>query len=497
MNSRETSSLAERSQGGVLLPGPTAAASAREPASVVARGYGQRDFRLRRMLLGADAIAIGIALLAASQAASRSSTKDFLLVGLLTLPMWVVVFQVYGLYHRDIRRVSHTSVDDIPWLFHALLVGSLLMWVIFKFALPSDQLTLPEVLTFAAVAMSGILLLRTLLRHLIKRRLGREKTLLIGDDAVIGSLIRKIRTHPEYGLEPVGRLHVSQVMNGNDDLPVLGTLAELEDAAANHGVERIIVSHTGLDENTILDLLRLAKQLGLKVSLLPQMFDVMGPSVEIDDVEGVTLFGINPPVLSRSSRALKRGMDLVGALLLVLFLAPLLVAVAISIVLDSRGPILYRQQRVGRGGTRFDMLKFRSMVPGADARVAELMSESQDENWLKLERDPRITRVGRVLRFTSLDELPQLWNVVRGEMSLVGPRPLVEREDDLIGGWGRSRLDLMPGITGSWQVLGRTNIPFEEMVKLDYLYVTNWSLWRDVRLMLKTLPAVLMRRGAN
>ena len=303
--------------------------------------------------------------------------------------------------------------------------------------------------------------------------------------------------HPEYGLEPVGRL--APASNGHTEftLGILGTPDDFEEVAAEYGVERIIVSHTGLAEDAILELLRLAKPLGIKVSVLPQMFDVMGPSVEIDDVEGVTILGINPPILSRSSRALKRTMDLAGASLLLFLTAPLLAAIAIAILLDSRRPVLYRQKRVGRSDRRFRLLKFRRMRVGAEAQTQELMSQSKDEYWLLLENDPRITRVGRLLRYTSLDELPQLVNVLRGDMSLVGPRPLVEAEDGQIGGWGRCRLDLMPGITGSWQVLGRTNIPFDEMVKLDYLYVTNWSLWRDVRLILKTLPAVLTRRGAN
>ena len=137
------------------------------------------------------------------------------------------------------------------------------------------------------------------------------------------------------------------------------------------------------------------------------------------------------------------------------------------------------------------------MVVDAEARTEELRSLSDDPDWLKLDRDPRITRVGRLLRATSLDELPQLWNVLIGEMSLVGPRPLIDSEDDLIAGWTRSRLDLSPGVTGLWQVLGRTDIPFRDMVSLDYIYVTNWSLWLDVKLIVRTVPAVLSRRGAN
>jgi lipopolysaccharide/colanic/teichoic acid biosynthesis glycosyltransferase len=209
------------------------------------------------------------------------------------------------------------------------------------------------------------------------------------------------------------------------------------------------------------------------------------------------VLGLNPLTLARSSRFLKRSMDIVGATVGLLLFSPLVVLVAVTVKLDSRGSVLFTQQRIGRKGRIFQMLKFRTMVPGAERQVEELFELSDDPHWLKLDHDPRITRVGRVLRLTSLDELPQLWNVLRGDMSLVGPRPLIETEDATVSGWARTRLDLAPGITGMWQVLGRTSIPFEEMVKLDYLYVTNWSVWLDVKLLLRTFPVVLHRRGAN
>jgi exopolysaccharide biosynthesis polyprenyl glycosylphosphotransferase len=463
---------------------------------ILAARYGRRDYLMRRLLLLADACGIMVGLLAAAHVEGRADVGRFLLLGAATLPVWVLVFKLYGLYDRDVKRVSHTAVDDVPWLFHALLIGALLLWFSYK-VLPVEQLVLAEAVVFAFVAVPTILVARAGVRRSVRRRFGRERVLLIGEDRMAGVLMRKIRHHPEYGMDPVGLLQVAGSGNGSVDLPAIGALDDFQDAVKEHRIERIIVSHTGLDETTVLDLLRRAKELSLKVSVLPQMFDVMGPSVEIDDVEGVTVLALNPPILPRSSRALKRSMDLVGAGALLVLLFPLLAAIALAIRLDSKGPVLFRQERIGRGGRRFHLVKFRTMVHGAESRAEELMADSRDEYWLNLERDPRITRIGRVLRITSLDELPQLWNVVRGQMSLVGPRPLVESEDRLIAGWARTRLDLMPGITGSWQVLGRTNIPFEEMVKLDYLYVTNWSLWTDVRLLLHTLPAVLTRRGAN
>jgi exopolysaccharide biosynthesis polyprenyl glycosylphosphotransferase len=247
----------------------------------------------------------------------------------------------------------------------------------------------------------------------------------------------------------------------------------------------------------MLRLLQECGRLKVKVSVLPHRVKAMGPSMEVDDIEGVTVLGLNPLVLPRSSRVVKRAVDVVGAGLGLLLLSPLMALIAAAIKLDSRGPVLFKQPRVGAQGRTFSLLKFRTMAPDAQSRTAELMAKSADSHWLKLDHDPRVTRVGRLLRLASLDELPQLWNVLTGRMSLVGPRPLTPADHGQIESWGGIRLDLKPGITGLWQVLGRTNIPFEEMVTLDYVYVTNWSLWTDLKLLLKTLPAVAGARGAN
>ena len=194
---------------------------------------------------------------------------------------------------------------------------------------------------------------------------------------------------------------------------------------------------------------------------------------------------------------MKRCFDLVASTALIVLLAPVMLVATIAIKLDSPGPALFKQRRIGKAGRPFTLIKLRTMVQGAEHGRDALMAESRDRDWLDLDHDPRITRVGRLLRVTSLDEVPQLWNVLRGEMSLVGPRPLPEEEDRKIRGWMRGRHDLTPGMTGMWQVLGRSSIPLVEMVKLDYLYVTNWSLWTDIRLLLRTAPVIARRRGAN
>lgn len=439
---------------------------------------------------------MGGAIALASQAQGRVGALAFIALGLFTVPVWLLVFRMYGLYTSDVEKLSHASVDDVPSAFHAFVVGTLGLWAYYR-VLPVPQLELAEVLVFVVSGFSLVLLLRVLARRLATRALGPERVLLVGGGGASLLLSRKLSSHPEYNVTIVGVLADRDApLQG---LPVLGDVrrVELEAVISSHHVERVVISHVEHDEGTMLDLVRGCKRLGVKVNVLPQLFDAMGTSVTIDHVEGVTVLGLNPPVLARSSRVEKRALDVVLAGLLLVLTAPLLAAIALTIRLTSAGPVLFCQQRIGKGGRQFKVLKFRTMVANAESMTAELFEHSEDPNWLKLERDPRVTRIGRFLRLSSLDELPQLINVLRGDMSLVGPRPLQESEDSVIGGWGRTRLDLTPGVTGLWQVLGRTHIPFDEMVKLDYQYVTNWSLWTDIRLILQTVPAVVRQRGAN
>lgn len=471
--------------------------------SVIADRYGRLDWVLRRLLAGSDVLGLFCALLLSGLISGRHDLGQFLLLGLPTLLVWVLLLRAYGLYDRDAKRINHSTVDDLPGLFHAVFIGAVLLWGYFRLLLP-HPFFLSEVISFGVISMALMFFGRVLARTWM-RRSGQRNVLIVGADEAAGALIGKLQNHPEYGIRLVGQLiqhHEPDDGNAPDlslprPLRVLGTPADLSTVATEQRVDRVIVSTSGLAPDQLLPLLRRCKKLGIRVSVLPQMFDVMGPSVEVDDVEGITILGLDPPVLSRSSRALKRVMDLTGSLAVLAAGAPAFVLIAIAVKLDSDGPVFFRQDRIGLGGRNVRLFKFRTMVSDAEARREELLSLSQDPNWLMLEADPRITRVGRVLRKTSLDELPQLLNVVRGEMSLVGPRPLIRSESDRVSEWGQARLDLTPGVTGLWQVLGRTSIPFEEMVKLDYLYVTNWSLWGDIRLLLRTLPAVLNQRGAN
>jgi exopolysaccharide biosynthesis polyprenyl glycosylphosphotransferase len=255
------------------------------------------------------------------------------------------------------------------------------------------------------------------------------------------------------------------------------------------------VAPRSTDAEDMLEVIRTAKLEGVAVTVLPRLFEVVGSSIEFDQVDGLTMLGVRRFGLSRSSRWIKRGFDLVGASILLLAVAPVMAFIAICVRLDSPGPALFRQTRVGRDGHRFEIFKFRSMVVDAEDRKDDLRHLNETEGLFKIADDPRITRVGRILRVSSLDELPQLFNVWRGEMSIVGPRPLVVDEDEQVQGLDRARLHLTPGMTGPWQVLGSGRIPMQQMIGIDYLYAANWSLWTDAKIILRTIPHVLAARG--
>jgi exopolysaccharide biosynthesis polyprenyl glycosylphosphotransferase len=321
----------------------------------------------------------------------------------------------------------------------------------------------------------------------------------------VGSEIaRKLARRADYGLEVVGFLDddplVDPLRPANEGPPHLGDTSRIEDVLSIYRVERVIVAFSRPRASEQVDLFQRCLQLGVHVDIVPRLYEVIGPRMQVHDIEGLPLVGLAAPRLSRSSWLLKRGLDVVLSVLLLVVLAPLFAYCALRIRLGSPGPVLFRQERIGAEGRRFRILKFRTMYIDAEAQKGTLghLNKHTEEGprMFKILDDPRVTPFGRWLRRWSMDELPQLWNVLRGEMSLVGPRPLIPAEDENVVGPRRHRLRLTPGITGLWQVAGRSDIPFREMTTLDYLYVTNWSLWGDMKLLARTLPRVLRKAGA-
>jgi exopolysaccharide biosynthesis polyprenyl glycosylphosphotransferase len=324
--------------------------------------------------------------------------------------------------------------------------------------------------------------------------------LIVGTGRVGKRIAEKLACKPEYGLEVVGFLDDDPLELPGEGPSYLGGTARLEQIVRAYGVERVIVAFSRLPGHQQVELLRRCADLGVRVEIVPRMYEVIGSRTQVHDLDGTPLVSVSPARLSRSARLLKRGLDVVVTSLLLVALSPFFAFAAWRIKAGSPGPVLFRQERMGAGGKRFKILKFRSMYIDADERkreVEHLNRHTEDgPRMFKISDDPRITPFGRFLRTWSLDELPQLVNVLRGEMSLVGPRPLILDEDENIMGHHRRRLNLTPGLTGLWQVLGRSEIPFSEMVTLDYLYVMNWSLWGDIKLLARTVPAILSKRGA-
>jgi exopolysaccharide biosynthesis polyprenyl glycosylphosphotransferase len=333
-------------------------------------------------------------------------------------------------------------------------------------------------------------------RALLRRLTSVERCMLVGDEEMWEKLAQSIAHR--RGVELVSRLSLRTPQNGRGkslNIEIAGALNRLRDQVQRDGVHRVIISlqESGFDE--ILDCIFLLKRLGVKVSVVPKLLEVVGSAVEFEDIDGMPVLGIRNFGLTRSSAFVKHCFDLGAGALGLIFAAPLFLVIAIAIKLDSRGEVLFRQPRVGRAGRVFEMYKFRTMYDGADELKVTLEELNETSGLFKIADDPRVTRVGRLLRRTSLDELPQLLNVVRGDMSLVGPRPLVPEEDRKVQGWARRRLQLTPGMTGNWQTLGAQRVPLHEMVKIDYLYIANWSLWGDIKALLRTAPHVFGRRG--
>jgi exopolysaccharide biosynthesis polyprenyl glycosylphosphotransferase len=471
--------------------------SSRAPAR--ARGAAvsmRRDALFRRLLLVADVVAIVGAFLLTSALASRSLQLTW--AALAATPVLLGGAKLTGLYDRDETLLRKTTLDEAPKLFQLATLCALVAWLAGGPIL-AGNLDRREALFLWLALAGGLIVARASARALALRIAPAERCLFIGDEAPAATVDSRLGAHGGVNAEVVARLDLDMARSWSTDGYSAARLAEISELARTLDVHRAIVAPgwgVSAESAQVLNLVRTLKAVGVRVSVLPRMLEVVGSSVEFDDLHGVTLMGVRRFDLTRSSAKFKRAFDLLGAGLGMLAIAPLMLAIAIVIKLEDGGPVFFRQLRVGHHGQRFYMLKFRTMVPNAEALKETLRDRNEArEGLFKIARDPRVTRIGRLLRKSALDELPQLLNVLRGEMSLVGPRPLVLEEDRRVEGWNRRRLELMPGMTGPWQILGPTRVPLSEMVALDYLYVANWSLWTDVKILLRTVPHVLGGRG--
>jgi exopolysaccharide biosynthesis polyprenyl glycosylphosphotransferase len=445
-------------------------------------GLRSRDAFMRRMLGVFDVLAALAAVVAVIAYAGGAGVRP---ATLLLAPVVLAVHKIAGLYDRDDLVLRRSTLDEAPVLLqlaavHALTVAAVGEWL-FSIKLGPQQIVLLWGASFVLI-MLGRMLARAITRALVPR----ERCLVLGDADHVDHVARKLaEAHVRADVCAIAQI------DGR-----LGQPERLRELIERHDVHRVVIAPTAKDGGSTVDLVRAAKAAGVRVSILPRVFEAVGSSVEFEEMDGMTMLGLRRFGLSRSSHAVKRAFDVVVGGLCFLLLAPAIAVIALAVRLDSPGPTFFRQTRIGRDGRPFRIWKFRSMVADADALKGRLRDRNEaGDGMFKIADDPRVTRVGRFLRRTSLDELPQIFNVLAGQMSLVGPRPLVTDEDQLVQGVYRSRLHLTPGMTGPWQILGSTRVPMDEMVGIDYLYVANWSLWADVKLLLRTVPHVLARRG--
>jgi exopolysaccharide biosynthesis polyprenyl glycosylphosphotransferase len=455
----------------------------------------RRDGTFRRALVVADLAAAYLALLLAISVVGTVPVS-LRLAAALVGPFVVLVSKVIGLYDRDQHVLRKTTIDELPSILQLSVLYALAAWFAEAF-LFHGQLERSQVFVLAATTFVLITGGRWLARHVARTITPPERYIVLGSDAETARITRKLSSSTDVRASLVGRVALhGDTKHTSTDHVVLGKTEVLAEVIDQYRVERVIIASDSHDQEEILHAVRLSKALGAKVSVLPRLLEVVGSSSTYDDVDGMTLLGVRQYGLSKSSELLKRTMDVIGGTIGLVFLAPLLLVLAVAIKLDTSGPVFFRQPRIGRNGSHFNMFKFRSMVRDAERSKADLRERNEAEGGLfKISDDPRITRVGRLLRRTSLDELPQLLNVIQGSMSLVGPRPLVPDEDALIEGWERRRLTVRPGMTGLWQIFGSSRVPKSEMVKIDYLYSANWSMWLDLKILLRTVPYVLSQRG--
>jgi exopolysaccharide biosynthesis polyprenyl glycosylphosphotransferase len=454
-------------------------------------------------LVAIDLVAVGFALYAALAIREVYYGHSPILWGVLWtaegkwLPfvalVTVLVFWQAGLYAERERRAGFGRIVS------SLIVVTLL---VLAFGLGTGH----DFTTFGIIPTSLVLtiVLDGLLRasyDAISREalhvLGvRRRAIVVGEGEHLDHLLRtlgSVRGGIEYDFVGV----VSGAAHPTRALPELGALDDLRAVLEQYPADELIVTDSDYSERQLLQIIEAAHRSAVKVRIAPKTTELLVQRAEYVPGQGVPLFELRPPVFVGAQWAIKRAFDLIVSALVIVVGLPLWLAIAAAIKLTSQGPVFYRDPRIGLGEETFGMIKFRTMVAGAADQQAELEPENEAEGALfKIRDDPRVTPVGRLLRRFSLDELPNMLNVVRGQMSLVGPRPLPLRDHALLEDWHRKRSNVLPGMTGLWQISGRSDLSFDDLVRLDFFYLENWSIWLDISILAKTVPAVIGSRGA-
>jgi len=455
----------------------------------------RRGALLRRLLATGDWIAIVATLCVATMATSTTDIGTLFWAVLFT-PAWILVLKLHGLYDNDHRRIRHSTLDELPSLVSASALGTIAIDGLLALS-PVGPLSAGSAVLVGVGALIGCFLLRAVLRFVWHRLAGVATGLVIGPAIAADLIARRIATHPEARLRLVGYLSAPRDKDRRASLPRLGSIEEISRVAREHEVERVVVTEQEMSEADAEHLIEECKVAGLGLTFLPQHYGLLGPGIELNRLAELPVLDFRFSDPPRSTLAMKRGLDVAVSGAMLTLLSPLLALIAIFIVIDSGAPVFFRQARAGKDGVPFTMLKFRTMVADAEERLGEFVDlEKLEEPAFKIPDDPRVTRAGRLLRRTSLDELPQLINVLMGHMSLVGPRPEEEAVVALYDERQRIRLAVKPGLTGPMQVYGRGDLTFEERLAMERDYLDNLSVAGDLAILLRTPRAIVRGDGA-
>ena len=420
---------------------------------------------------------------------SFNQTKDYVTFGFLVTAL---LFAKSGLYSDRAVRPGLTSI--VASLFQVTVVV-LLYAVVSGYDFSSYYIFYGS-LFFGVAFVASVRYLYERVTGAVLHAAGYQRTaVLVGTGHHIEAVANALSTGDTPIIKVVG--FVSLQPRADNGVPSLGTLDQIERVVDEHRIDEVIIADPAFPQQQAVELVDVCHRRGVRVRVAPSTMEILVHRAEFIPGESVPLFELKPPVFEGFDFALKRSFDLVISVLLVIALSPVLLACALAVRLSSRGPVIYRSLRPGIGAMPFHCFKFRTMYRGADQRQADLEELNEASGALfKIRDDPRMTPVGRLLRRYSIDELPQLFNVLFGQMSLVGPRPLPQRDYDRLEDWHKKRYLVLPGITGLWQVSGRADLDFDDLVRLDFLYLERWSVFLDLSILLKTLPAVFTKRGA-
>lgn len=462
-----------------------------------------RRHALRRLLV-ADVAGLALAAflgplvvsaISSNPQSAADRTGPMFLFDLAVVPVFVGVFAVYGLYRGITRRISLSVYSDLGRLVNALMASGFLAAIVGYLANRAFGVTSASVgktVAMCLVAGVSVPLARSAALGLRGRvAMGKVPVIVVGTGKLAQTVASHLRAQP--GVDFVGFVDDNPLGTSS----VLGELDDLPDVCRRHRVARVVVCFSRTHpERTVEQLKGMAGTVG--ISIVPRYYELITSRSHVEDLSGLPMLDVPPASLSAGSRLVKRTFDLAVATLTLAVVSPFFLVVAVLIKATSRGPVFFRQVRTGRDERPFSMTKFRTMVVDAEARRHEIEHLNEvDGPLFKVTDDPRVTRVGRFLRRTSLDELPQLLNVWKGDMSIVGPRPFVVAEAAEIEGWARKRFEVRPGMTGLWQVSGRNELSHLELCRLDYLYVASWSFWWDAQIMWQTPATVFKGRGAS